>query len=40
MGMKNVMFGSVKSGLCRLTIDDNIAVKVGTEDKTYNKEEK
>lgn len=39
MEMKNVMsgmFGSVKSGLCRLTVDGNIAVKVGTEYKTYN----
>ena len=39
MKMKNVMsgmFGSVKSGLCRLTVDGNIAVKVGTEYKTYN----
>lgn len=43
MEMKNVMsemFGSVKSGLCRLTIDGNIAVKVGADYKTYNPTQK
>ena len=43
MEMKNVMsemFGSVKSGLCRLTIDGNIAVKVGSDYKTYNPTQK
>lgn len=43
MEMKNVMsemFGSIKSGLCRLTIDGNIAVKVGADYKTYNPTQK